>query len=230
MNVQELRRVALASVSQDPSELTRTLRALGEPSRERLATEADEHLSSDDRNVRVAALRVIAVGEGPSAVRGILRGLDDEVKRVREVAAKSSARFARDPSVARRLQEAVERNEAGSARPAFDILAGLYSAPYSEERSPMLTAALGSLSESARHRPAVLTALVRSELDDDVRALLREIVRSGTKQEAVIATRRLCGYRVARLEEFPAERQQEIRRTCERAWGQVWYWVPDEQA
>jgi len=55
-------------------------------------------------------------------------------------------------------------------------------------------------------------------------------VKSGSKQEAVIATRRLCGYRVARLEEFPRERRNEIRRTCERAWGQVWFWVPDLKA
>jgi HEAT repeat protein len=227
MNVDELRLVARASVSLDPDELSRTLKRLDDPSAEQLAAEAFEHLSSEDRTVRVAMLRVLAISEGPIAVRGILQGLDDHVKRVREVAAKSSVRFARDAPVARRLEQAVERNERGSAKPAFDILAGLYSAPYSEEGSPMLAGALRSLNESKRHRPAVLTALVRSPLDEEVRDLLREVVRTGTKQEAVIATRRLCGFRVARLEEFPAERQGEIRRTCEQAWGQVWYWVPE---
>ena len=51
----------------------------------------------------------------------------------------------------------------------------------------MLAEALRSLTESTRPRPAVLTALVRSPLTDEVRSLLHEIVRNGTKQEAVIA-------------------------------------------
>jgi hypothetical protein len=60
-----------------------------------------------------------------------------------------------------------------------------------------------------------------------VREILREILEHGTKREAILATRRLCGFRVARLEEFSSDRQEVIRRTCERAWGSVWYWVPE---
>src|SRR5438105_8411028 len=63
------------------------------------ATDVLPHLDSDDRNIRVAALRVLASTDGPDAVTGILRGLDDPVKRVREVAAKSSAGFLNDERI-----------------------------------------------------------------------------------------------------------------------------------
>ena len=227
MTIDELVRLARAAVSLDPAEPGMTLHALGDPQPEELGTAASEHMSSDDRNVRVAMLRVLALSDGPGAVRGILVGLDDPVKRVREVAAKSSVRFAGNPNVARRLQRAVEQEEPGSSKPAFDILSGLFAAPYAEEPNPMLTDVLASLAESKKHLPAVLTALLRSPLTNEVRDLLREIIEQGTKQEAILATRRLCGYRVARLEEFSPERQEVIRRTCERAWGNVWYWVPE---
>jgi HEAT repeat protein len=227
MRTEEIVRLARAAVSLDPDEPANTLRDLGDPDGETLAAAALERMTSGDRNVRVAMLRVLALAGGPEAVRGILLGLDDEKKRVREVAAKSSARFVTDERVAKRLERAVRDGERGSSGPAFQILAGLYAAPYRAVPNPMLVEALGSLAESTRHRPAVLTALVRSRLTDEVRSLLHEIVRHGTKQEAVIATRRLCGYRVARLEEFPPDEQPAIRRTCERAWGDVWYWVPE---
>jgi hypothetical protein len=121
----------------------------------------------------------------------------------------------------------VLHDETGSSKPAFEILSGLYAAPYTEDSNLLFVDALASLAASKRHRPAVLTALLRSPSTDDVRELLRDVVEHGTKQEAVLATRRLCGYRVARVEEFSLDRQDEIRRTCERAWGSVWYWVPE---
>jgi hypothetical protein len=225
----ELIRLARAAVSLDPAEPGTTLRALGDPDPPALATAAFEHMSSDDRNVRVAMLRVLALSDGPDAVRGILAGLDDPVKRVREVAAKSSVRFVTNERVAQRLQRAIQMQETGSSKPAFDVLSGLFTAPYSEHSNPMLTDVLASLIESRKHQPAVLTALLRTPLTDEVRELLREIIEQGTKQEAILATRRLCGYRIARLEEFSPERQAVVRRTCERAWGSVWYWVPEPE-
>jgi HEAT repeat protein len=227
MRTEELVRLARAAVSLDPDEPAKTLRDLGDPDGETLSAAALERMTSGDRNIRVAMLRVLALAEGPDAISGILLGLNDDKKRVREVAAKSSFRFVADERVAERLERAVRDGERGSSGPAFQILAGLYAAPYYADTNPMLTEALGSLIESTRLRPAVLTALVRSRLTDEVRSLLHEIVRHGTKREAVIATRRLCGYRVARLEEFAPREQPEIRRTCERAWGDVWYWVPE---
>ena len=56
--------------------------------------------------------------------------------------------------------------------------------------------ALRSLAAVDRYRGAVLDRLVRMDLTPDVEALLEEYVRSGTKDEAVAATRALCGYRM----------------------------------
>src|SRR5689334_3959037 len=87
-------------------------------------------LDSDDRNVRVAALRVLAWSDDRGAVDGILRGLDDPVKRVREVAAKSTPRFVSDRRIVERLQRAVEDQERGSAGVAVFVLGGMFSSPH----------------------------------------------------------------------------------------------------
>jgi len=52
-------------------------------------------------------------------------------------------------------------------------------------------------------------------------------VATGSKEEAVAATRRLCGFRVAHHGELDAE----TRRRSDRAWGDVYFWVrvPDER-
>ena len=56
--------------------------------------------------------------------------------------------------------------------------------------------ALKSLAAVDKYRGAVLRRLVRMGLTPEVEALLKEYVRSGTKEEAVAATRALCGYRL----------------------------------
>jgi hypothetical protein len=186
--------------------------------------EVAAHLGSEDRNVRVAALRVLGFGHGPAAVEGILRGLDDPVKRVREVAAKSAPRFISDPRVVARLQKAVAEGETGSARPAFQVLAGTHVSTYGLTQFEPITEALAGLARLPRYRQQVLAALVRSaELTEATTALLRDYVTSGSKAEAVAATRRLCGFRVVRKELL----SEEQLRVAERAWGDVWFWVPE---
>lgn len=181
------------------------------------------HLDSEDRNVRVAALRVLAFTEGPVAVEGILRGLDDPVKRVREVAAKSSPPFLSDPRVLARLQKAVADGETGSARPAFAVLAGTHVSTYGLSQFEPIAEALAGLARLPRYRRQVLAALVRaSSLTPETEAILREFVANGSKEEAVAATRRLCGLRVARRELLG----EDELRGAERAWGDLWFWVP----
>lgn len=183
------------------------------------------HLDSDDRNVRVAALRVLAFCDDPRAVDGILRGLDDPMKRVREVAAKSSPRFLHDQRVVDRLLLAVERDETGSARPAVEILGGMFHSPFGLFSVEPIASALAALVEVPQHRRNVLLALLRARtLTDDVRALLQSLVRDGSKEEAVFATRRLDGFRVAHDAELIGD--SEARRTADRAFGDVWYWIP----
>lgn len=183
------------------------------------------HLDSDDRNVRVAALRVLAFCDDPRAVDGILRGLDDPMKRVREVAAKSSPRFLHDQRVVDRLLLAVERDETGSARPAVEILGGMFHSPFGLFSVEPIASALAALVEVPQHRRNVLLALLRARtLTDDVRALLQSLVRDGSKEEAVFATRRLDGFRIAHDGELIGD--SEARRTADRAFGDVWYWIP----
>jgi hypothetical protein len=189
------------------------------------AADALVHLDSDDRNVRVAALRVLAFAEGPAAAAGILRGLDDPVRRVREVAAKSSARFVDNERVVARLVQAVENDEPGSAGAALQVLGGFYGSPHGLTQVEPVARAMASLAHLPRHRQAVLVALLRAKrLDDGTRAVLRDFVTDGTKDEAVAATRRLCGLRVERREVL----SDAVRQSAERAWGDLWYWVRAE--
>ena len=185
------------------------------------AVQVDEvlaHLDSDDRNVRVAALRVLAWCDGSAAADGILRGLDDPKRRVREVAAKSSIRHLGDQRVVARLVRAIEDDDLGSTRAALEILGGVYGGAVEP-----ITDALATLAKLPKYRRDVLGHLLRARhLTDDVAAILRDFVRDGTKDEAVAATRRLCGYRVERFELL----DEATLRSAERAWGRVWFWVP----
>ena len=207
-------------------ELARQAVALGPDGPSVRAGEVLPHLDSDDRNVRVAALRVLAFCDDGDAVDGILRGLDDPVKRVREVAAKSSPRFLQDPRVIARLRRAAEDDETGSARPAMQILGGIYHSPYGLMSIEPVAEALAALATSPKHRMQVLVSLLRARsLSDETVALLREFVASGSKQEAVFATRRLDGFRVERIE-FLSE--GAARLAADRAWGDLWYWIRAE--
>jgi hypothetical protein len=156
-----------------------------------------------------------------------VRGLQDPVRRVREVAAKSSRSFTGDPTVVAALRWTVEHEPDARVRaPAFGALTGSTGLPYGPTDALIAYDTLRELAALDRLRPKVLAAALRAvDLNDELRALLEEIVRVGTKAEAVSATRALCGYRVARIEEFPPEEQPRIKATCARAGG-VFYWVP----
>ena len=219
--LRELARIATAGRSAPPGPDSEDGIRLGAVDPAEVAT----FLDSEDRNVRVAALRVLAFCDGPTAVTGILRGLDDPVKRVREVAAKSSPRFISEPGVVARLQQAVARGETGSARPAFEVLAGSHVSPYGLAQFEPISDALAALARLPRYRAQVLSALLRAwSLNPETETILREYVAGGSREEAVAATRRLCGYRVMRKEILSAEQLL----VAERALGDVWYWVaPD---
>jgi hypothetical protein len=168
-------------------------------------------------------LRVLAFAEGDAAIKGILRGLDDPVRRVREVAAKSAPRFLDDERVVSRLRRAVENDDRGSAGPALEILVGRYRSPYGINQLTPVTQALADWASNERIRSKMLLGLLRVPMTADVRAILQDVVRQGTKEEAVLATRRLCGFRVERIELL----SDEQRADSEHAFGQVWRWIRD---
>jgi len=227
-SIDELRRLARASMARDASARADVLADLGQPDERGIVAAALGGLASDDRNVRVAMLRVLAWYPSDEAAEGIVRGLHDPVRRVREVAAKSSRAFTPYPVVAAALETLVESEpDERVRRPAFGALAGDTNLPYGPDVSFIAFDTLRSLTQADRFRPRVLFAALRAtELTDDIRALLEEIVRVGTKAEAVSATRALCGFRVARIDEYETGEQRHIKETRARAGGDLFYWVP----
>jgi HEAT repeat protein len=236
-SIDELRRLARASMRRGAADRAAVLEELGSPSDREVVDAALGGLDSDDRNVRVAMLRVLAWYPNDEAAEGIARGLRDPVRRVREVAAKSSRAFTRYPVVAEALRAIVETDPDRRVRdPAFGALAGGadIGLPYGPSEtwgvpdvSLIAVDTLRDLVQLDRYRTLVLGAVARAvDLTDDVRTLLEEIVRVGTKAEAVSATRALCGYRVARIDEFDPAEQRRVKETCARARGEHFYWVP----
>lgn len=161
--------------------------------------EALEAIRSADRNVRVRALRAVFADPKPEGVEVILAGLEDDKRRVKEVALKSSKPFLGDSRVVARIAAMIgDENEYHRIRAkALSALGGGY--PNINRAGALPSAAIKALSSLAaadRFRTAVLWQLVRVDLTPEVEALLKEYVASGTKDEAVAATRALCGYRL----------------------------------
>jgi hypothetical protein len=161
--------------------------------------EALEAIKSQDRNVRVRALRAAFAQAKPEGADVILAGLGDGKRRVKEVALKSSKPFLGDRRVVDRIAAMVEdENEYHRIRgKALFALGGGF--PHVNEAGQLPEAAMSALKSLAavdKYRGAVLGRLVRMSLTPEVEALLQEYVRSGSKEEAVAATRGLCGYRL----------------------------------
>jgi hypothetical protein len=95
------------------------------------------------------------------------------------------------------------------------------------ELSETAAGALQSLAQMGQYRFAILFGLLRLDLTEHVEELLKDFVVNGTKDEAIVATRALCGYRVINIAEFEHDRalQQQITQTCDIALGRVWYWI-----
>jgi hypothetical protein len=68
------------------------------------------------------------------------------------------------------------------------------------------------------------------ELSDKVVALLKSFVKDGSKDEAVAATRALCGFKVINLGGIKdAKERRHVTSTCDLAFGQVFYWIKREK-
>jgi hypothetical protein len=208
------------------------LEQLGNPSQDEIVDSALAGLASDDRNVRVLMLRVLGRQSGCRAMRGILTGLSDPKRRVREVAIRSSRSFRDYPEITDRLS-AMVTDECETRRIrglALRSLAGV-GGPLVSKLPTGAAQALISLARSDTYRTGILICLLHLDLTEHVEDLLREIVRNGTKDEAVMATRALCGYRVVnlgQLETNPAVRRY-VTESCDIAAGSVLYWVKRDE-
>ncbi len=207
------------------------LARLGHPSRDEIVETAIAGLASQDRNVRVVMLRVLRGQSGPKAMQGVLAGLSDPKRRVREVAINSSGHYHMHPEIIDRL-EAIAIDEHETRRIRSFALASLVGTLGS--LGPAITAAhrqaVDSIARSDKYRGRILMALLHLDLTRQVESLLRDFVANGTREEAVMATRALCGFRVANLGEFGSTRVRKyVMHSCELAAGRVMYWVRREQ-
>jgi hypothetical protein len=161
--------------------------------------EAFEAIKSQDRNMRVRALRAAFSEAKPEGADVILAGLGDDKRRVKEVALKSSKPFLGDPRIVERIIAMVkDESEYHRIRDKalFALGGGFPKVNHAGQLPKAAIDALRSLAEVDRYRGDVLARLVRLDLTPEVEALLKEFVRSGNKEEAVAATRALCGYRL----------------------------------
>lgn len=224
------------AVAWDPTREHRAaaLAELGSPPDGDVVAAAVAGLDSPDRNIRNAMVRVLSLYDGDAVVGAMLRASRDPMPRVRRAAAISMRRYLDRDDVLDRLQEMGAGDDHPKVRrEAFSALAGRAMVPYMDRPASATVAPPAArhlealMDHDARLRAQVLFALVRLPLDADVRRLLERFVVEGTKDEAVTATRALSGFRVRRVEEFAdASVAARIPRECERAGGNVWWWVP----
>jgi HEAT repeat protein len=198
----------------DASVREHALASLGGPDDEALITSALDALRDDDRNLRVAALRLARYHLGDErVVAAVVDATRDPARRVRRIAVQLCSMLTNRPGVPERLREMVDdRDEttkiSGAALGALagNVAAGL---PGSGLRS------VSDLLGSDAFRERVLLMLLQQRADDSVRELLQEVVRTGTKGEAVAATRALCGMRIVNLAHFLPEDRKRIQATLD---------------
>ena len=183
-------------------------------------------LADDDRNVRVAMLRVLALFATPAATAGVLRGLTDPVRRVRDVAIRAAQpHHLAAASIVEVLQRLVDDDAEIDRlrRTAFEVLA---SASTHDPIPEVTRAAITTLVHSSRFRGPLVRRLCSSLAHTlDSRHLLREIVRTGTKDEAVMATRALCGQVLLRTDIVPEDERRRVRDEFDRE-DDLHRWVP----
>ncbi len=205
------------------------LERLGNPSKDALIELAHEGLADSDRNVRFQMIRLVSAQGGPRASEAILRGLNDSARRVRKLAAKLSMPFAGNAEVERRLRELAEdegeirkvRGAAFGALSSGKFLSSLATSPAEARKF------FEDVPELARYRKMALDVLVSLDpLGHDAEEILRYVIETGTKEEAVAATRALCGFKVVNLAAVPPAERRRVAQTHELAQARVYYWVP----
>lgn len=211
------------------------LQALGGPHDETVVTSALGALTNDDRNLRVAALRILRwhlVDE--RAADAVLRATHDPARRVRRIAVQLCVLLLDRPGVVERLLEIVDDPDettkiAGTALSSLAASSAV-GAPGSALRT------VSDLLGSDAYRERIFLMLLQQPLDESAKELMREVVRSGSKGEAVAATRALCGFRMKNLAHVPESERKDVVASCEpvdlswvttRGYAQATlYWIP----
>jgi hypothetical protein len=211
------------------------LDSMGRPDDETIITSALAALTNDDRNLRVAALRILRWNLGDDrVVDAVLRATHDPARRVKRIAVQLCVLLLDRPGVVERLLEIVDDPDettkiAGTALSSLAASSAV-GAPGSTLRT------VSDLLGSDAHRERIFLMLLQQPLEETSVKLMRDIVRDGSKGEAVAATRALCGYRMMNLAHFPESDRRRVVETCEPvdlSWvsGRGYahaslYWVP----
>ena len=230
LTIEDLRSLNAAYFPHAPESLPETLKALDNPSSDDITAAALANLPNVDRNVRVLMLRVIAHHPNTATMQGILTGLSDDQRRVREVAIQSSANFLQYSEITQRLAEiATDDGEKRKIRSrALSMLAAFGGQALQGPLPQVAAAALEKLAANERYRSQILFTLLHLDLSEMVEKLLKEFVKNGSKEEAVMATKGLCGYKIVNLGSFDEAARKRIVQTCDLASGRVSYWVKRE--
>ena len=201
-----------------------------------LVTAALELLEDDDRNVRVKALWALRLFPDPRATEGVRRALGDPARRVREVAMKVLApHHLGSPAVLAALR-AITEDEGETERLRRTAFHELSAAATGQALPEVAGEALRDLMGSERFRRSILLRLCQSaDQTPASRAVLHEFVRTGTKDEAVMATRALVGHVLVRVDAWlPPDVRQRVRETYDPAPAPAGVtaacWIPREDA
>ena len=233
ISLEYMKKLRAAYQAHAPRPEQEVLTEIGNPTQEEIVATALEGLKSEDRNVRVLMLRVLNRQSGEEAMRGILAGLHDEKRRVKEVALKSCQPFLHHPEIPARLEEMVtDEDEHKKIRAgALHTLTGHGVGARLDVLPKVAAASLESLAQNRQFREKILFNLLMLDLSEHVDDLLKDFVKNGSKEEAVMATRALCGYRVVHVDAFAHDRklQKQVMHRCELAAGRVFYWMKRDE-
>jgi HEAT repeat protein len=190
------------------------LDSIGRPDDDTIVSSALRALESDERNLRVAALRILRWHMSDErAADAVLRATHDPARRVRRIAIGMCSMLIDRPGVADRLREIVDDPDETTKISAGALAALAGSAAVGLPGSGLRS--ISDLLASDSFRDRVLMLLLQQRPDGSVRELLHDVVRTGTKAEAIAATRALCGMRIVNLAHFSPEDRKKIQATAD---------------
>ncbi|MBN2532759.1 MAG: hypothetical protein JXB88_07710 [Spirochaetales bacterium] len=233
IKAEDLVRLYKSSLQDDLSEYREIQKELENPSRDDMVAGAIKGMNDSDRNVRIIMLRILEKEKTEEAMKGILLGLHDEKRRVREIAVKISRFFLNRKEIVDKLKEIIENaNEKRKIRnKAFEILTGdrIYG-EHAGELPGTILSYLKELSKLEEYKSRLFYELLHLDMVDDVKELLEDYVKNGTKEQAVMATKALCGYKAIHhgMITDPEEKEKIVKKE-NLAYGQVFYWVKREK-
>jgi hypothetical protein len=233
IKVKDLVRLYKSSLQGEVTEYNNIRKELGDPLRADIIVSAINGMKDEDRNVRIVMLRILEKEKTDAAVKGIIVGLNDKKRRVREIAVKISRFFLHREEIVEKLKVIIEDAEEKRKirNIAFNILTG--DKIYGEHAGDLPKPVLSYLKELAKlddYKSRIFYELLHLDLNEDVKELLENFVKNGTREQAIMATKALCGYKVVHhgMIDDPKEKEA-IYKKENLAYGQVYYWVKREK-